>query len=372
MASHDLSSIVGGFAVEGAFQGAAPYGSGHINDTYAVRCATAAGVRRYLLQRINHRVFKDPAKLMENISRVTRHLRSRIEAAGGDADRQALTLVPTTGGGPVLSDAAGNFWRMYLFIEGARTYDVVEKADHVYEAARAFGEFQRGLADLPAPRLHETIPDFHHTPKRVAAFREVLAADAVGRAAGVRREIEFVLDRADRAGRLVELAAAGRLPERITHNDTKFNNVMIDDATGRGLCVVDLDTVMPGLALYDFGDAVRSGACTAAEDERDLARVAMDLGAFERLARGYLDAARDFLTAPEIDELAFSAWLITLEIGIRFLTDHLAGDVYFKVHRPGHNLDRCRTQFAMVADMERQADAMAAVVHRHRRPDGVH
>ncbi|HOI54932.1 MAG TPA: aminoglycoside phosphotransferase family protein [Phycisphaerae bacterium] len=364
----DLSSIVRRFAVAGAYQEAVPYGSGHINDTYAVRCADGDASRRYLLQRINHRVFRQPEKLMENVARVTRHLRSRILAEGGDPDRRSLTLIPTADGADFLHDDRGDYWRMYLFIEGARTYDLVENPDHVYEAARAFGDFQRGLADLPPPRLHETIPDFHHTPRRVEAFREALARDAAGRAADARSEIDFVLRRADRAARLIDLAAQGSLPERITHNDTKFNNVMIDDATQRGLCVVDLDTVMPGLVLYDFGDAVRSGANTAAEDERDLAKVAFNLQAFDRLAHGYLDAARDFLTDAEIDELAFSAWLITLEIGIRFLTDHLAGDVYFKVHRPGHNLDRCRTQFKMVADMERHADAMAAIIHRHRRP----
>ncbi|MBN2582485.1 MAG: aminoglycoside phosphotransferase family protein [Planctomycetes bacterium] len=367
MASRDLTSVVRSFAVAGAFQDAAPYGSGHINDTYAVRCGARGGTVRYILQRVNHVVFKEPEKLMDNVARVTRHLRAKIQAAGGHADREALTLVPTTGGQQFHRDGEGNLWRMYLFIDGARTYDVVENPDHVYQAARAFGEFQRRLADLPSPRLHETIPDFHHTPKRVAAFREALARDAVGRAAGARAEIDFVLQRADRAGRLIEMADRGALPERITHNDTKFNNVMIDDATGRGLCVIDLDTVMPGLVLYDFGDAVRSGTNTGAEDERDLAKVAMDLEAFDRLAHGYLDAARDFLTEAEIGELAFSGWLITLEIGIRFLTDHLAGDVYFKVHREGHNLDRCRTQFKMVADMEQKADRMAAIVDRYRR-----
>jgi len=362
----DLSSIVSRFAVAGSYREAAPYGSGHINDTYAVRCTDGNASRRYLLQRVNHRVFKQPEKLMENIARVTRHLRSRLPAEGADPDRCTLTLVSTADGADFLRDDRGDYWRMYLFIEGARTYDVVENPAHVYEAARAFGDFQRRLADLPPPRLHETIPDFHHTPRRVAAFREALARDVAGRAADARAEIDFVLRRADRAARLIDLAAQGSLPERITHNDTKFNNVMIDDATQRGLCVVDLDTVMPGLVLYDFGDAVRSGANTAAEDERDLAKVAFNLDAFDRLAHGYLDATGHFLTDAEINELVFSAWLITLEIGIRFLTDHLAGAVYFKVHRPNHNLDRCRTQFKLVADMERHADAMNAIIDRYR------
>ncbi|NIA22125.1 MAG: phosphotransferase [Anaerolineaceae bacterium] len=363
MPQHDLASIVRHFAIEGEFLGAAAYGSGHINDTYASRFRTTRGLVRYIHQRINHQVFKSPGKLMENIERVTQHLCTKITAAGGDPRREALSLVPTRDGRSYHRDGDGNFWRTYLFIEGARTYDVIENLDHVYHAARAFGEFQRMITDLPSPRLHETIPDFHHTPKRIAAFRLAVAQDAAGRAGAVRDEIEFVEQRADRASRLVELAAAGTLPERITHNDTKFNNVMIDEATGRGLCVIDLDTVMPGLAMYDFGDAVRTGTNPAAEDERDLAKVEMSLALFDRLAHGYLDAAREFLSDAEIGELAFSGWLITLEIGLRFLADHLAGDVYFKVHRPDHNL----AQFRMVADMEQKADRMAAIIDKYRR-----
>jgi len=363
---YDLAKIISQFQIDGRLVEVAPHGTGHINDTYASRFDTPRGQRRYVHQRINHRIFREPEKLMENVERVTRHLRDKIIAAGGDPERETLNLVPVRDGRTFHRDERGNTWRTYLFIEGARTYDVVENLDHVYSAARAFGEFQKLVSDLPGARLWETIPDFHNTPRRLEAFEEAVGCDAAGRAAGARDEIDFVRRRAGEASVLVDLQRQGKVPERITHNDTKLNNVMIDDATGRGICVIDLDTVMPGLVGYDFGDAVRLGANPAAEDERDLSKVCMDLAMFDRLARGYLDAARGFLTAEEIDHLAFSALLITFEIGVRFLTDHLAGDEYFKVHREGHNLDRCRTQFKMVADMERQADRMAAVIDRYR------
>ena len=363
--AHDLAAVASQFRIDGRFLDAAPHGTGHINDTYASRFQTPRGVARYVHQRINHNVFREPERLMENIHRVTVHLRRKIEAAGGDAERETLNLMPALDGRMFCRDGDGNWWRTYHFIEGARTYDVAESLDHVESAARAFGRFQRMISDLPGPRLHETIPDFHNTPSRLRAFAAAMEQDAANRAAACKAEIDFVLAREDIAPVLVNLMADSTLPERITHNDTKLNNVMIDDATGEGLCVIDLDTVMPGLALYDFGDSVRLGANPAAEDERDLSKVSMDLERFDRLARGYLGAAGDLLTPAEIGQLAFSARLITWEIGLRFLTDHLAGDVYFKVHRPGHNLDRCRTQFKMVADMEAKADAMEAVVRRY-------
>ena len=367
MTQHDIAGVVDAFQIEGTFLDAAPYGSGHINDTYASRVRAANGATvRYIHQRINHTVFRDPARLMDNIARVTEHQRRKILAAGGNPDRECLTLVPSADGAPYHRDADGSWWRTYLFIEGARTYDLVERPEHAYHAGRAFGLFQRQLADLDGPRLHETISDFHHTPKRVAALEEAVRRDTAGRGGAAREEIDFALARADMASRLVDLQAEGRLPERITHNDTKFNNVMIDDTTSEGVCVIDLDTVMPGLVLYDFGDSVRTGANAAVEDERDLSKVALSVERFEQLARGYIETAGDILTASEIDELAFSARLITYEIGIRFLADHLAGDTYFKVHREGHNLDRARVQFALVADMERQSDAMQAIVERHR------
>lgn len=359
---HDLRQVASQFRIEGHFLDAAPYGSGHINDTYASRFEQDGRVVRYIHQRINHTIFKEPEKLMENIERVTDYARSQIIAAGGDPLRQTLTLIPTIDGRSFFKSAEGNYWRTYVFIEGARTYDQVEDVRHVYAANKAFGEFQKMLATLPGKRLHETIPGFHDTAKRFEAFKKALETDALNRACEVKEEIDFVLARESDTSVIVDLLASGGLPERVTHNDTKLNNVMIDDITGEGVCVIDLDTVMPGSALYDFGDSVRIGASTAPEDERDLSKVTVDLGMFERLTAGYLDATRSFLTPREIELLSFSARLMTFECGMRFLADHLSGDVYFKIHRENHNLDRCRTQFKMVAEMERLADRMEAIV----------
>ncbi|MFB0534017.1 MAG: phosphotransferase enzyme family protein, partial [Anaerolineae bacterium] len=340
---------------------------GHINDTYVARFRKGDGaVRRYILQRINHNVFKSPEELMHNIEKVTTHLRKKIIAAGGDPERETLNLIPTVGEETFYRTPDGNYWRAYAFIEGAQTYEVVENLDHVYNASKAFGQFQRLLSDFPAGQLHETIPDFHHTRKRFEAFVEAVERDVKDRAQSVRAEIEFVEKRAQDTSVLVDLLERGELPERVTHNDTKFNNVMIDDKTGEGVCVIDLDTVMPGLSLYDFGDSVRSGANPAAEDERDLSKVCIDLEIFDCFVRGYMDAARDFLTSTEVDYLPFSAKLMTFECGMRFLADHLNGDVYFRIHRENHNLDRCRTQFKMIEDMEAKFDQMASIVGKYR------
>ncbi len=362
---HDLRAVCAEFAVEGRWLSSCAIPSGHINDTYCSEFEAGGRRVRYVNQRINHLIFREPEKLMENIERVTRFAREQIIAAGGDPLRQTLTIVPCRDGKSFHRTPGGDYWRTFLYIEGARTYDRVDDLRHVYSASRAFGAFQRMLSRLPGGRLHETIPDFHHTRKRFEAFRAALAKDAAGRAPAARPEVEFVLARKKDTGIVVDGLEAGRIPERVTHNDTKLNNVMIDDRTGEGICVIDLDTIMPGSVLYDFGDSVRLGAATAAEDERDLARVGFDLRLFDRLAEGYLDAARDFLTAEEGRLLAFSAKLLTLECGIRFLTDHLNGDVYFKVHREGHNMDRSRTQFKMVAEMEQRMPEMEAVVRKY-------
>jgi hypothetical protein len=363
--SPDLEAICTAFTVDGRWVSTCPIPSGHINDTYCTKFEVGGRLVQYVNQRINHLVFREPELLMENIERVTRFARERIVAAGGDPDRETLTIVPTRRGRSFHRTAEGTYWRMFKFIGGARTYDRVEDLNHVYSASKAFGGFQKMLAELPGGRLHETIPDFHHTRKRFQAFLAALEHDPVNRAAAVRPEIDFVLAREKDTGAVVDGLASGRVPERVTHNDTKLNNVMIDDRTGEGICVIDLDTVMPGSVLYDFGDSVRLGAATAAEDERDLAKVGFSLEHFDRLAAGYLDAARGFLAPAETELLAFSAKLLTLECGIRFLTDHLKGDVYFKIHREGHNLDRARTQFKMVAEMEKRMGAMEAVVRKY-------
>ncbi|HRR33626.1 MAG TPA: aminoglycoside phosphotransferase family protein [Kiritimatiellia bacterium] len=357
-----LRGVFEGFQAWGDFVCAEPYGSGHINDTYRVRVNLAGTPAHYLLQRINHHIFKHPEGVMENIVRVTGHLRAKM-AGAPDASRRTLTVIPARADGrPWVRDEAGNWWRLYLFIERARTYDVIENERQAFEAARAFARFQSLLADLPAPRLHETIPAFHNTLSRLEVLDAAIKADAFGRKAEVEAEIAFVEKRRARCGHLLERHMRGEIPERITHNDTKINNVMLDDATGEGVCVIDLDTVMPGLALYDFGDMVRSATAAAREDERDLSKVGSRIEMFAALARGYLEGAAEFLLPAEREELVFSGQLITLTIGIRFLTDYLSGDVYFRTRRPGQNLDRCRTQFQMVRSMEAQAAKMEAIV----------
>ncbi len=353
---YDLAAVTAAFAIPGPFVSAEPWGSGHINDTFRVTTSPGGSVERTIVQRINHHVFRDPAALMHNVERVTAHLAARL-AAEPDRARRVLRLIPAHSGAAFYVDAEGNVWRAYSFVSGARSFNQVESPEQAFRAAQAFGRFQALLADLPAPPLAETIPGFHHTPARFAQFREALAADSLGRAAACRAEIDFALARESFASVLVR---AG-LPTRVTHNDTKLNNVLFDEATGEALCVIDLDTVMPGLAAYDFGDLVRTSTSPAAEDERDLSRVVFQLPLFEALARGYLSAAT-FLTKEERRLLPAGGMLITFETGLRFLADHLNGDTYFKIHREGHNLDRARTQFRLVAEMEAQLPAMEELV----------
>lgn len=362
----DLAAIVRAFPLLGHFRQGAPFGSGHINDTFVVVFDQAGTVVRYILQRINDRIFTNVPALMENIARVTSHAAGRAAAGGAqDAGRCSLTLVAARDGRPYHRDGDGGWWRCYLFIEGARTHDIVGSPEQARAAARAFGEFQRLLVDLPGARLHETIPYFHHTRRRFEALRAAIAADTRNRAATARDVIAFALAHEPLVDVLLDAQARGEIPERVTHNDTKLNNVMLDDRTQAGVCVIDLDTVMPGVALNDFGDMVRSGTNAAAEDERDLGKVHARLPIFDALVDGYLSAARSFLNRAEVSHLVVSGQIITFEIGIRFLADYLSGDVYFKTKRPGHNLDRAANQFALVRSLEEQREAMEKTVERH-------
>lgn len=352
-----LHNVFSHFATYGDAFEIVPYGSGHINDTYRVSTNQAGTVVRYILQRINTSIFKDPVMLMDNIRRTTAHLRAKLTAAkDADASRKTLTLVPTKDGDDYLTLDSENVWRLYLFIERASTFDVIETPDQAYQAARSFAGFQNLLADLPAPRLGESIPKFHDIRSRLALLDEAAAADVRGRLKDVAAEMEFVNKRRAEMTRLLELNEAGEIPERITHNDTKINNVMLDDVSGKGICIIDLDTVMPGLALYDFGDMIRTATAAAAEDETDLSKVESRMDMFEALVRGYASEAH-FLTQAEKDNLAFCGRVITFTIGVRFLTDYLAGDVYFKTKHENHNLDRARNQFKMVVSQEEQAQA---------------
>ena len=361
---HDLRLISSLFEMRADFVEAQPFGSGHINDTYCAWYDQAGCRVRYIHQRVNHHVFKNPIAVMENVARVTGHALERLLAEGNpQAHRRTLTCIPARDGKPYAFDPDGNLWRTYPFIEGAIGYDEIECNEQAYQAARAFGAFQKLTADLAGERLHETIPDFHHTPKRLAALEAAITADATGRADSVSEEINFARARAADCARITDLIASGHIPERVTHNDTKLNNVLLDETTAEGICVIDLDTTMPGSALYDFGDMVRTAAPTSREDDPDLKHIGIRLDRFESLVCGYLSTAT-FLNSAELSHLAFSGKLLTLEVGIRFLTDHLCGDTYFKIKRPGHNLDRCRNQFGFVRALEDNMTAMEEIVAR--------
>ncbi|MEY3898428.1 MAG: hypothetical protein RLZZ214_3950 [Verrucomicrobiota bacterium] len=356
------------FDLRADFVSGAAYGSGHINDTYCAHFDQGGTRLRYILQRINTNVFKTPAALMENIGRVTRHALGRLLAENHpEAHRRTLTCIPAVDGKPYAVDTKGNYWRVYPFIERARGYDEIESNEQAFQAAKAFGNFQKLTADLGGARLHETIPDFHNTPKRLDALRTAIQLDPKNRAAEVREQIDFALARAVDCARVTSLIASGDIPERVTHNDTKLNNVLLDEVTAEAVCVIDLDTTMPGSALYDFGDMVRTATPTTREDEVDLGKLDLRMDRFESLVRGYLSTAGSFLAEVEVDHLAFSGKLLTLECGMRFLTDYLLGDVYFKIKHPGHNLDRCRNQFAFVAVIEGKLSKMEKMVASHHR-----
>jgi Ser/Thr protein kinase RdoA (MazF antagonist) len=302
--------------------------------------------------------------MMANITRITEHIRTKVTRTDAQLARRQLKVIETNEGTGYHRDPGGNFWRVYNFIEDALTYDTLQSPARASEAARMFGWFQRLLLDLPGPPLHDTIPDFHNTHRRLEAFRDVLKADAHNRARHAQGEIDFLLERTRMSDVLPRLVAGGQIPVGIAHNDAKINNVMLDRRTHRGVCVIDLDTVMPGLSLYDFGDLVRTAACAAAEDERDLSKVAIDLSLFEALARGFAAETAGFLTPAEREHLVFAGKLITYEQFVRFLTDYLAGDAYYKVSRDRHNLDRSRTQMKLVQSIVEHEEAMDAVVAR--------
>jgi hypothetical protein len=361
MDSEKLKEIGACFQMKGKIMEVTPYGNGHINDTYLLTATENGQATRYILQRMNRQVFTDIKGLMENIVNVTAFLHQEILKRGGDQKREALSVIFTKEEKPYLEWTDESDWRMYLFVEGATSYDTVEKPGDFYESAVAFGHFQKLLANFPATTLHETIPDFHNTVNRFEKFRRAVEADVCHRAKTVETEIAFAMDREADCHILCDLLEKKELPLRVTHNDTKLNNIMIDNETGKGICVIDLDTVMPGLALYDYGDSIRFGANTGAEDEKDLSKISCDLTLFSLYTKGYIEGCDGSLTQKEIELMPMGAKLMTLECGIRFLTDYLEGDHYFKIHRPEHNLDRARTQFALVADMEKKWEQMEEI-----------
>lgn len=348
-----LKEVLSRFCLEGTPVSCEKYGCGHINVTYLVTEDTG---RRYILQKLSNRAFPDIAGLQENVAAVTRHLHSKTDNPYG-----ALTLIPTHDGKTWVHMGEESDWRLYDFVEGSICLQAPESPEDFYQSAIAFGTFQQQLSDFPAETLHETIKNFHNTPDRYRLFREALEKDVMGRAAGVQPEIDFVLSHEAVGGKLTEMLKSGELPLRVTHNDTKLNNVMLDAATRTPLCVIDLDTTMPGLSAYDFGDSIRFGAATAAEDEKDLSKMTVNLDLYRTFTRGFLTACPG-LTEAERKALPLGALTMTLECGVRFLTDYLEGDHYFGIHYPEHNLDRARTQFKLVSEMEKQWDEMAKIV----------
>ncbi len=338
---------------------------GNINETFAATYEEGGKSFRVVHQTINTHVFREPVALMNNVVRVTEHLRRKLDAQGAtQLDRRALKVVPAVDGLPYHIDEEGRFWRTFIFVDGVRSFDAVETPKQAYQAGHAFGQFQSLLADLPARELATTIPDFHHTPKRYARLLQAIQTDEFNRAKIAKKEIAFARSMEPLVGALVEAEERGEVPVRVTHNDTKFNNVMLDEETGEAMCVVDLDTVMPGLVLYDFGDMVRTTTSRTAEDEQFLDRVELEMPMFESLLRGYLEAAGGFLTPAERKLLVLSGKLITFTIGIRFLTDYLEGDQYFRIHREHHNLDRCRKQFKLIQSIQQKEDEMQKLVER--------
>ena len=362
-----LQEVLAAFDFGAPVVGALRYGQGHINDTFVVHTQPEdASCRRFILQRMSAAAFKRPDQLMENIMGVTEYLGREIESRGGDREREALRVIRPRNGEPYYTDSANGAWRVYPFVEDTICYQTAETPALFAASGRAFGRFQRLLQGYPAQTLHETIPHFHDTEDRLAKLKAALTADKLGRAAECRPELDFVLAREADCSVALQALRDGVLPLRVTHNDTKLNNVLMDRDSGEGLCIIDLDTVMPGLSINDFGDSIRFGANHSAEDEKDLSKVNLDVSLFEAYTQAFLEGAGGTLTAAEIDHLPWGAKLMTFECGIRFLTDYLEGDVYFHTTRDGQNLDRCRTQFKLVSDMEAHWDELAEIVKKYK------
>ena len=360
-----MNKIIELFDIEGKILDCGNHGGGYINDTYCVTCEKEDGSKvRYILQKINHDIFKDPEGLMENFCLVCDYLKEIVTANGGDPTRETLTVIPTKDG-KKLVNVDGKYYRMLLFIEDTVCHEVSQGAEDFYKCAKAFGNFQYMLKDFPAEKLTETIPNFHNTPKRFETFLKAVEENKSGRAHLVQDEINFIMERKAVTDSLIDLLNAGEIPLKVTHNDTKLSNILMDAKTDESLCVIDLDTIMPGLAAYDFGDSIRAGACYSTEDEKDLSKVYVVLELFEAYVKGFIEGCKDGLSKKEIETLPLGAKVITLEQGIRFLSDYLDGDLYYKTQYEEHNLDRTRTQLKLVADMEAKWDEMNAIVKKY-------
>lgn len=355
------------FNINGTFTGYETVSNGHINSTFKLIFEENGKVKKYVLQKINTSIFTDPDKLMNNIVGVTNHIRSKAKARGEDASRRTLSFLQCKDGKYYYTDANGSCWRVYNLVDDVYTCNIIDSEEVFRNAGIAFGDFQKELADYDSSTLCETISNFHNTVSRFNDFKKAVDDDLSGRLKNVKAEVEFALARKKDAHVLVDLTEQGKLPLRVTHNDTKLNNILFDNTSNKGICIIDLDTVMPGLSLYDFGDSIRFGANTAAEDEKDVSKVSLSLSLYEAYVDGYLQSAKDALTETEKEYLPFSAKLMTYECGIRFLMDYLNGDTYFKTDYDDHNLVRCRTQFALVADMEKKMDQMIEITQKYCR-----
>lgn len=362
-----ITEIIENFPYKGELKDMQQTDTGLINSTYILTFSDGNMDFKYILQKINTLVFKNPDELMSNIMNITGFLRNKIMLDGGNPERETLTFLYTNANAPYYKDHEGNFWRTYSFIDKCYTCDSIDEPIKANRSGAAFGRFMNLLSDYPIENLFETIPNFHNTPKRYEALAAAIDENLAGRADTVQEEIDFAFSKREDSHKLTDLIETGELPIRVTHNDTKINNVLFDKITNKAFCVIDLDTVMPGLSLYDFGDAIRSGATTAEEDEKNLGNYTLDLDLFEAYTDGYLSEAGSALTDKELDNLVFSAKLLSLECGVRFLTDYLNGDTYFKTDYPEHNLVRCRTQFKLVRDIEKKSSVLEAIVDRLRK-----
>ena len=354
--AYDFNEIIRNFNIN---YKAEPYGNGHINDTFLCDCNP-----KYIIQKINTSIFSNPEEVMDNISAVTEHLKKKIIKNGGDPDRETLQIVKTIDNKNVYRTESGDYFRAYKYVDKSVTKEAAQTPEDLYNAAKAFGKFQNMLSDFPADTLHETIPDFHNTKKRFSDFVHAVDSDLANRRKTAEKEIDFALARKDITGVIVDLMEKDEIPLRVTHNDTKLNNVLFDEGGKKAICVIDLDTVMPGSLLYDYGDALRFGASSAAEDEKDLSSVYFDLDKFEAFTKGFLEELKSSITPKEAEFMPFAAKLLTYECGIRFLGDYLNGDSYFKIHYPGQNLDRARTQLKLVWDIENKTDEMTDIIKR--------
>lgn len=366
MEQENLNNVIDAFCFEGEYDSIKPITQGYINATYCVSFQLSANqTKRYILQSINTSIFQNPQQLMDNVEKITNHIKTKVLQEGGNPEREVLNIIPTKQGRNLYHDSNNRFWRAYQYIEQATAHQSITDLSLFTRCGKAFGKFQKQLSDFNASSLYEIIQGFHDTPRRYTHYCDIIEKNAVNRVSEVSEEIQFIKERENELSVIMNLIQNGTIPVRVTHNDTKLNNIMMDNETGEGICVLDLDTVMPGCGLFDFADSIRNGASTASEDEIDLSKVKLDLALFEAYAKGFLSETKDILNKTEIEHLVLATKLITLEQAIRFLGDYINGDTYYKIDRDKQNLDRARTQIKLVQEMEANFDEMKQIVAKY-------